>query len=141
MIAPRRNEKLEIVLPVMLHSDTEPEIFLQAKDRLEKLGRDYNVPIEVGAFLLYLPSHSRTPENFEKQVKNQERYRLPIRLVETGVQRNNALAYVLGDTTFNPEVPSDLERTIEQSARLRDLDENPVENLIVAPQVGVLIAP
>ena len=131
--------KLQLALPVMLHSDNEPDIFRTAQERLVKLGDDCGVPLEVGAFLLYLPAKTRTPENFEKQLKNQEKHRLPIRLVETGVQRQNALSYGPSDPTYNPQVQSDLELVIEQAAKLRDLDPTASQSLIVAPHIGIIV--
>ena len=130
---------LNITLPVMLHKEQEISAFKEAQGRLKALGERYNVPIEVGAFLLYLPGSSRTPEAFAQQIKNQTTHRLPIRLVETGVQQANSLAYSSNDPTFKPDIPSGLERTLEQAAVLRDLDPTASGKLVVAPQVGVLV--
>ncbi|HLA23015.1 MAG TPA: hypothetical protein VJZ93_00585 [Candidatus Nanoarchaeia archaeon] len=130
---------LQIALPLMLHFDKEIEAFLEAKDRIEILSDSYGVPTEVGAFLPFLPGHSIKSENFEKQLENERKYGIPIRLVETCIQRNNSLAYVPSDPTYNSEKPSDLGRTIDHVARLRDLDPNPRENLVVAPHVGVIV--
>jgi len=132
---------LQIVLPVMLHFEEEVKTFRAAQQRLEALGQRYNIPINVGAFLLYLPAHSRKPESFAAQRKNQEKYGLPIRLVETGVEKANSLSYVKGDPTYNPEVQSDIDKVIEQVARLRDLDPHPLDSLVVAPQVGTKVLP
>ena len=131
---------LQINLPVMLHFDEEVQAFLEAKQRLETLGQKHNVLIDVGAFLLYLPKHARTPENFRKQIENQKKYALPIRLAETGVEGSNGLSYGKGDPTYNPDDSSDIELVIDQVARLRDLDINPLESLVVAPQVGIMVA-
>ncbi|PIO08360.1 hypothetical protein COU59_01910 [Candidatus Pacearchaeota archaeon CG10_big_fil_rev_8_21_14_0_10_34_12] len=131
---------LQINLPVMLHFEKEVQAFLEAKRRIETLGDSYDVPIDVGAFLLYLPNHARNPGSFEAQIENQRKHRLPIRLAETGVEGANGLSYGEGDPTYNPEKPSDMEKVIEQVAKLRDLDKNPLENLVVAPQVGILVA-
>jgi hypothetical protein len=130
---------LQITLPVMLHSDKEPRIFLESKKRIESLGEKYGIPLEIGAFLPFMPDKSRTKESFEKQIENQKKYKLPIRLVETGIHRNNSLAYVPGDPTYNPDISSDLEKTIEQTAKLRDLDPNPSESLVIAPHVGIIV--
>tara|TARA_Y100000310_G_scaffold167546_2_gene167414 strand:- start:54656 stop:55753 length:1098 start_codon:yes stop_codon:yes gene_type:complete len=130
---------LKLALPVMLHEEGEIQAFLKAKERIEGLGEEHGVPIDVGAFLLYLPGCSRTPESFEAQVENQRKHKLPIRLVETGVQRENSLAYAEGDPRFDLEKSSDLEIVIDQAARLRDLDPNPSERLVVSTQVGVYI--
>ncbi|GEM_PF-2839283 len=131
--------KVNLVLPVMIQDDKEVAAFLQAKERIERLGDKYSFPVEVGIFLNFLPGFTRKPGAFEQQLANQERYRLPIRLVETGIQRNNSLSYVPGDPTYKPGVASDLERTIEQAARLRDLDPKPLDNLVIAPHVGVMV--
>ncbi len=129
---------VQIALPVMLHVDNEIDIFRKAQERLMKLGDSCGVPVEVGAFLLYLPSHSRKPENFAKQLANQEIHHLPIRLAETGVQRQNSLSYAPGDPTHNASIASDLESTMDQVARLRDLDPTAPEKLVVAPHVGII---
>ncbi len=60
-------------------------------------------------------------------------------MVETGIHRNNSLSYVPEDPTYNPDIPSDLERTIEQTAKLRELDPNPSESLVIAPHVGTIV--
>ena len=54
--------KLRLALPVMLHREDEIESFKRARDRLEILGESCGVPLEVNAFLLYLPKSSRTAE-------------------------------------------------------------------------------
>ncbi len=131
---------IELTLPVMLHSDKEPPVFLEAKQRIEAIGAELGLPIKVSAFLPFLPGKSRTSEGFASQLENQRRHRLPIALVETGVQQTNALSYVPTDPTFDSNKPSDLERTIEQAARLRDLDPSPKKGLVIAPHVGVLVA-
>ena len=94
---------LKIALPVMLHVDKEIAAFKEAQERLRVIGDEHGVPIEVGAFLLYLSGRSRTSEAFAKQLENQTKHRLPIRLVETGVQQANSLAYNSHDPTFKPE--------------------------------------
>jgi len=132
---------LQLTIPVMLHSDSEPERFLEAKDRLERLGDSYRVPIEVGVFLPYMPGSSRKSEAFEKQLANQRKYRLPIRLAETGIQRNNSLAYDSSDPTYDRKFLSQLTEVIDQVARLRDLDPSPRRELVVAPHVGILAVP
>jgi len=130
---------IQITLPVMLNSAPEVETFLSAKERIEALGTKYSVPVEVGAFLPFMPGFARKPDAYEAQLANQAKYRLPIRLVETGIQRQNSLAYAEGvDPTYNPEVTSDLNDVVDQVARLRDLDPNPLENLVVAPHIGIL---
>jgi len=130
---------IQLALPVMLHFEKDIEAFLNAQRRINLLGDSLGVALEVGAFLPFMPNHSREPENFEKQLKNQAKYRLPIKLVETGIQRNNALSYVPGNPTFNEDIPSDLENIIEQTAKIRDLDPKTGGELVVAPHVGVLI--
>lgn len=131
--------KIQVTLPVMIHFEKEIETFLEARRRIEKLGDDCGVPIEVGAFVPFMPHHARTPENFAKQLANQEKHRLPIRLVETGIYDTNALSYVPGNPTYNFDKPSDLARTIDQSARLRDLDPTAPQQLVVAPHVGIFV--
>ncbi|MEK6896307.1 MAG: hypothetical protein AABX12_02505 [Nanoarchaeota archaeon] len=133
------NQPLKITLPVMLHVDEEIAAFKQAQERLKVVGDAHGVPIEVGAFLLYLPGRSRTPEAFAKQRENQAKHRLPIRLVETGVQQANSLVYSPNNPTFRPDKLSDLERTLEQVAVLRDLDPTASGSLVVAPHVGLLV--
>ena len=130
---------LRITLPVMMHFDAEIETFLAAKKRLEVLGEKTGVPLEVGAFIPFMPNHARKPENFEKQIKNQEKHKLPIWLVETGIYHTNAISYSPGNPTYDSSKPSDLERVIDQSARLRDLDPTAPKNLIVAPHVGIFV--
>lgn len=132
---------LELALPVMLHSDSEVPVFLGAKERLENMGRRYGVLIEVGAFLPYMPNSSRRQEAFDKQAVNQAKYKLPIMLVETGIQRHNGLTYVSSDPTYNPSTPSDIDKVIDQVGLLRDLDQNPRQDLVVAPHVGALVIP
>lgn len=123
----------------MINSEQEIQTFLQAKKRLESLGAKYNVPLEVGAFLPFMPGFSRKPAAFKAQIENQKRYELPIWLVETGIQRQNNLAYAEGiDPTYNSQVQSDLDDVVDQVARLRDLDSNALEDLVVAPHVGIL---
>lgn len=131
------NNKLQLVLPVVLNNESEPKAFLEAKRRIEELAGKYDVPVEVGAFLAFMPGFARNPANFEKQKENQIRFRLPIRLVETGVQGNNSLAYGPEDPTYNPEIPNQLESTIRHAAQLRDLDTTASGKLVVAPHVGV----
>jgi len=131
------NNKLSLVLPVVLNNEPEPIAFLSAKRRIEALADKYNVPVEVGAFLAFMPGFARNPANFEKQIENQKKYKLPIRLVETGVQENNSLAYTPEDPTFNPEMPSQLESVVRHVAILRDIDSTAPERLVVAPHVGV----
>lgn len=135
------NQTLQLNLPVMLHSNTEPIIFLNAKNRLEKLGEKYGIPLEVKAFLPFMPNSSRKLENFKKQIIHQKKYSLPIGLVETGIWDNNSLAYNQKDPSYNSSLSSDLEDTLEQIAKLRDLDPNPKKDLVVAPHVGVLVVP
>jgi hypothetical protein len=132
-------KSLKIALPVMLHADNEISAFKEAKERIEALGGKYGMPIDVGVFALYLPGRSRTQEAFQKQLENQQTHRLPIYLVETGVQQANALAYGPQDQTFNPNRLSDLEQTIDHVATLRDLDPTASNNLVVAPHVGTLV--
>ncbi len=134
------SDELKLTLPVMIQSKSEIEIFLAAKERLESLGERNGLSVKVGAFLPFMPSFSRTPRSFDEQIENQKNYGLPIWLVETGIQKNNCLSYVDGDPTYDPDVPSDLERVIDQAAILRDLDPNPVGSLVVAPHVGILVA-
>jgi len=131
---------LQIALPLMLHSSTEPKKFLEAKKRIEALGEKYNIFLEVGVFLPFMPEDSRRKDNFSRQIENQKKYRLHIMMVETGIQKNNSLAYIPEDRTYNPLIPSNLEETIEQVAKLRDLDPNPLEDLTVAPHIGVVVS-
>ncbi len=129
--------KLQLALPVVLNNESEPIAFLAAKERIEALAGKFNVPVEVGAFLAFMPGFARNPANFEKQVENQKKHRLPIRLVETGVQGNNSLAYIPEDPTYNLNMSSQLESVIIQAARLRNLDPTAPERLVIAPHVGV----
>ncbi len=133
------SKTLQLTLPVMLHFDSEIPLFLATKERLEALGDKYGVPTHVGAFLPYMPGHSRKPASFDKQYANQQKHGLPIRLVETGIDSQNSLAYVPGNPTFRPDVRSEYESTLEQVARLRDLDPNPVDNLVVAPHIAAQV--
>lgn len=130
---------LQLALPLMLHSESEIPAFVKAQERLRKIGNEEGVPLNTGAFLLFLPSHSRKPESFEKQLENQRTHRLPIRIVETGVQRQNSLSYDPRDPTYDPTLSSDLERTLEHVALLRDLDPTAPSRLVVAPHVGILV--
>ncbi|MDP4039126.1 MAG: hypothetical protein Q8P57_00920 [Candidatus Pacearchaeota archaeon] len=132
-------QKLQITLPVMMHFDAEIQTFLEAKSRLESIGDGVGVPLEVGAFLPFMPAHSRKPESFEKQLRNQEIHKLPIRLVETGIYHTNALSYVPGNPTYDAEKPSDLERVVIQGAKMRDLDSTAPKALVVAPHVGIFV--
>ena len=132
-------DKLQLALPVMLHANEEITQFRIAQKSLRELGDNYGVPIEVGVFSLFLPARSRSPESFKEQLKNQREHQLPIRLVETGVQRQNALSYGPLDPTFNLNIQSDLELVIDQAAQLRDLDPTAPEELVVAPHVGIIV--
>ncbi len=135
------SKTLDLTLPVMLHSDKEIPTFLEAKHRLEQLGQKYRVPVRVGAFLPYMPGHSRKQENFERQITNQEKYRLPIWLVETGIEGTNSLVYVPENKSiYDPNKPADHERILEQVAKLRDLDPNPRQNLVVGPHIAAQVA-
>lgn len=133
------DKRLKIALPLMIHQVSEIEAFNEAKKCLIDLGEETGVPLEVGAFLVYLPGSSRTPEALARQVQNQTKNRLPIFLVETGVQQANALSYGPADPTYKSARVSDLETTLEQAARLRDLDPCPQSKLVVAPHVGILV--
>ncbi len=133
------SKTLDLTLPVMLHFDAEIPTFLAAKERLEKLGAKYGVLTHVGAFLPYMPGHSRKPANFDKQLVNQQKYRLPIWLVETGIDSQNSLAYVPGNPTFRPDIKSEYESVLEQVARLRDLDPKPVANVVVGPHIATQV--
>lgn len=133
------SRKLQVTLPVMLHFEKEIETFLEAKKRLEAIGDRTGVPLEVGAFLPFMPNHSRKPESFDKQLENQKKYHLPIRLVETGVYHKNALSYAEDNPTYDFTKPSDLERTIMHVAKLRDLDLTAYGKLVVAPHMGILV--
>ncbi|MEK6894836.1 MAG: hypothetical protein AABX10_05235 [Nanoarchaeota archaeon] len=131
---------LRITLPVMLHSDAEVPVFLAAKKRLEGLGQQYGVPIQVGAFLPYMSGHARKPTNFVNQVRNQDKYRLPIWLAETGIEGPNSLVYVPENTIYNPVQPADHERILEQVAKLRALDPEPIGKLVVGPHIAAQFA-
>lgn len=133
--------KLKITLPVMLHSESEIQAFLSAKTRLESLGESRGFPLEVGAFLPFMRQSSRTPENFAKQIENQAKHRLPIWLVEPGIQHTNSISYVPGDPTYDSEIPSELEATIIQTAKLRDLDPSAQPSLVVGPHIGIRVLP
>lgn len=134
------SKPLRLTLPVMLHSDTEIPIFQAAGERLEALGAQYGIPVKVGAFLPYMPGHARKPKNFVNQIRNQQRYGLPIWLAETGIEGTNSLVYTPGNPIYNPEAPADHERILEQVAKLRALDPEPRAKVVVGPHIAAQFA-
>lgn len=135
------SKPLRLTLPVMLHSDTEIPIFQAAGERLEALGAQYGIPVKVGAFLPYMPGHARKPANFIKQVKNQERYGLPIWLAETGIDGSNSLVYAPGNPIYDANVPADHERILQQVATLKALEKSPNgDKVIVGPHIAAQFA-
>ena len=94
-------KKLQINLPVMLHFEKEIKAFNEAGDRLRSIGEKYGVQVNMGAFLPFMPKSSRTPENLTKQIENQKKYHLPVKIAETGVYHQNSLSNVSGDPTYD----------------------------------------
>jgi hypothetical protein len=134
------SKPLSINLPVLLQFGKEVEAFRKAKDRIEELGSSVGVPIEVGAFSIFMPKPARTEKGYEAQFESQKKNRLPIRIVETGIYGSNALSYTRGSETYKLGRPSNQEDVLDQTARLRDLDQTAPERLVVAPHIGIFVS-
>ncbi len=130
-------EKIQIGLPVMLHSEPEIKAFLNAKKRIEKYGENIEQPIEVGAFLYYTP-RALSEENRSKQIINQERYQLPIVHAQAPIQLENCLAYTSEDEEkFKRK--SLLETTIEQTYEVRKHDPQKSNPVHVDMHLGIIV--
>jgi len=107
---------LYVGLPVMLHKEPEIQAFLKAKERIESYGQSAGFPMEVGAFLFFI-SPALKPENKELQVKNQQRYGLPIFHAQSTWQLKHNLSYSKEqDPSCNGS--DQMEEVIRQTAEL-----------------------
>lgn len=109
-------EALQLGIPVMLHKEAEINAFLDAKQRIEKLGA--SVPVQVGVFLYFL-ERALTPVNIELGLANQQRYRLPIVHCQAPIKGPHSLVYTKSDAQRFGRAGL-LETTIDYCAALRE---------------------
>src|SRR3989344_2690522 len=112
---------LQIGLPVMLHNESEVQAFLKARDRIERLTETYGIPSQVSAFLYYFPK-AISDENVALQIANQRKYHLPIIHAQSTFQAPHNLFYSRHQDASLNRRPDFMERVIEQTHRLKQLD-------------------
>lgn len=131
------NPSLTIGLPVMLHKESEIQAFLAAKERIEEYGRNIGRPLNVGAFLFFIPPAMK-PENLDKQLENQSRYRVPIVHAQSTFQSRHCLAY--GAAQDQETQGRDLvDLVVNQTAALHSLDDSTFP-VYVSVNVGLYLS-
>jgi len=105
----------------MLHYEAEIQAFLKAKQRIEALGESHSIPMNVGAFLFFVPSALKEA-NVQKQIENQRKYELPIIHAQSSFQAPHNLFYSRHQDCSLDGQSDFMERVIEQTQRLKQLD-------------------
>lgn len=113
-------KKLKIGLPVMLHSEPEVQAFLRAKDRIEAYGDVIGQPLDVGAFLFFIPPALKD-ENMAKQLENQSKYRLPIVHAQSTFQSKHCLSFSAEQDSESQGIDL-MDVVVKQVAALRTYD-------------------
>ncbi|MBM3233335.1 hypothetical protein FJZ18_04180 [Candidatus Pacearchaeota archaeon] len=130
------DKKLTVGLPVMLHKESEIQAFLEAKELIEKYGESIGRPLQVGAFLFFIPPAMRE-ENLEKQKVNQAKYRLPIVHAQSTFQSRHCLAFSAEqDTEYGKDL---IDLVINQVAALRSEDSSQYP-VTVSVNVGLFVS-
>lgn len=132
--------KMVVGLPVMLQYEGEIEAFLKAKERIEGLGEKRDFPLDVNVFLFY-NDRALSPENRDRQIRNQNRYHLPIVHSQTPIMNHNSLSYDDAESERFGGKQGFLETAIEQTAELVSLSSNKGYPVKVDTHIGISVLP
>ena len=132
------NKAMKMALPVMLHSEEEIKSFYVAKSRIEKSMQEKGIPSEVGVFNYMIPRF-QIPDKRNAQLRNQEKYSLPIFHTELPIMDQYSLIHY-GEEEELFGIRGGLVEAIEHAAKLIELSPT-VPASDIDTHAGVFVYP